>query len=362
MNKDYYDILGVRRDASDEEIKKAFRTLAKKYHPDLNPGKESEEKFKEINEAYQVLSDPNKKASYDAYGSAEPTQGFYSNNSEWMGDIFSDIFSGFDNIFGDFFSRGKGKQRKGREVRYDITITLEEAFDGFKKEIELPIQVKCRECEGYGGVTSDCNVCNGSGEVKIFSRTPFGQFINVKTCTKCKGSGIIITNPCKTCDGKGLIKKNKKIEINVPRGVSDGQYIRLRGEGEPLINGVNGDLFILINIKDHDIFDREGPNLYCKVEIPLSTAIIGGKLKVPTIKGTATISIPNGTQSGTILRLKGMGMPLLNRGGRGDQLIKVFVRMPSKLSKKQEEVIKELSGDFKVEKGFFDNFKERVIK
>lgn len=367
MTKDYYDILGVSRDASDEDIKKAFRTLAKKYHPDLNPGKNTEEKFKEINEAFQVLNDPNKRAAYDRYGSAEGPQftpgagGF-----EGMGDIFSQIFGGgFSDIFGEMFGRREYRRERGmrgNDVRYDIEITLEDSFNGLKKKIQAIMQVKCEECGGKGGDTNECSTCKGTGEIRQISRTMFGQFINIQACPKCRGTGKMIAKTCKDCNGKGHVRKTKTVEVTVPKGVSDGQYLRLGGEGEPGTKGMpNGDLYVVINIKEHEIFDREDDDLYCKTELPLSTAILGSEVKVPTINGTARLQIPKSTQSGTVFRLKGQGMPHLNRMGRGDQLVKVDVEIPSRLTREQEKLVRELAGEAKTRKGFFERIREKLI-
>jgi len=360
MIKDYYKVLGVNRDASSEEIKRAFRQLAKKYHPDLNPGKDTEEKFKEINEAYQVLSDSQKRSNYDNYGSTEPQAGF----SSGFNDIFSDLFGGgFGDIFSDFFGRRqRSSGERGNDVRIDVELTLIDSFNGLKKKLEVPMRVKCDSCNGRGGETSNCKFCGGHGEVRQVSRTPFGQFINVQTCSKCKGSGEEVIKPCMECKGKGYIKKFKGVEVIIPPGVSDGQYLRLGGEGEPGSYGMpNGDLFVVINVLEHDVFERDGNNLFCTTELPLGIAVLGGSIKVPTINGEATLKIPKGTQSGTIFRLRGQGMPVLGGHGRGDQLIKVIVNIPSKLTREQERLMKSLTGESVTRKGFFKRLKEQII-
>lgn len=372
MAKDYYEILGVNKDAGPEEIKKAFRQQAKKYHPDLNPGKNTEEKFKEINEAYQVLGDQTKKSNYDKYGTAEPQQGFGSGGAGQGGfnDIFEQIFGGgggFGDIFGDIFGGGGGRQRRqrgqrGNDIRMDVEVTLEEAFNGLKKKFTIPMNVKCEKCEGAGGDTKDCGTCGGRGEVRQAVRTPFGQFVNVTQCPKCRGMGKTVTKACKECNAKGYTRKNKNIEVTIPAGVSDGQYLRLGGEGEVGSQGMpSGDLYVVINVKEHSVFDREDDDLYCSTELPLGTAVLGGEIKVPTINGSATLSIPRGTQSGTVFRLREQGMPHLNGHGRGDQLVKVTVEIPSKLSKEQEKLMKAFSGEAKTKKGFFERLKEKIV-
>ena len=356
--KDYYEILGISKNASQEEIKKAFKQLARKWHPDVHPTnkKEAEEKFKEANEAFQVLNDTNKRAQYDQYGQTDfnGNQGFNGFNSQGFG--FEDIFRnfGFEDLFG-------GSNRREREenfdIRYDADITLEEAFNGVNKNIEVPQFTKCDYCKGTGaekGNLEECKNCDGHGQVKKVHRTVFEQIVNVTTCHKCGGAGKIITKPCEKCHGEGRIKKNKKIEVNIPKGVDSEQYIRV-----PLDYG---SLFVVINVLRHDIFDRNEDDLYCVTEVDLWTAIKGGEVEVPTINGKAKLMIPLGTQSHTVFRLKGQGLHRLNSGKRGDQLVKVVVDIPSKLNKKQEEVLKELFKDKKVEtkKGFFEKVKEFV--
>ena len=367
MAKDYYKILGVDKNASQDEIKKAFRKMARKYHPDI-AGKAGEEKFKEINEAFQVLGDKQKRAQYDQTGG----EGFrFDNSSGGFGDVnFEDLFraSGFGDIF-DMFSGG-GRTRKkgpkqGSDVRYDLDITLEQAFSGLTTKIEIPIHVACKACKGTGskdGILKTCDACGGTGEVRKVRRTPFGQTVFITTCDKCKGLGKIISEKCPKCNGTGRIKENKKIEIKIPRGVDEDSYLRVAGQGEAGYNGGPlGDLYVVIHIKPHKIFERKGADLYCKITINLSKAIFGGDIEVPTIDGTAKLKLPKGTQSHTVFRLRGQGMPDIHSHKRGDELVKIIVEIPKNLPAKQEAVLKEIFGDnLKTTKGFFDKMKEFV--
>lgn len=363
--KDYYKILGVGRNASQEEIKRAFRKLARKYHPDV-AGKGSEEKFKEINEAFQVLSDPEKRAQYDQFGHAafrpEDFSGF-----RWRGfnDLFSDF--GFGDIFDIFSGSRKGAKRgpeQGADLKYDMEISLEDAYNGLTTKIEVPTFVTCKTCGGTGakpGFLKKCPVCGGTGEIRRVQRSGFSQIINITTCKKCGGSGKIIEKPCDVCGGTGRIRKTKKIEIKIPRGVDDGFYLRVAGQGEAGYNGgPPGDLYVVIHIKPHKIFDRHENDLFCKTTISLGQAIFGGEIEVPTITGKAKIKIPPGTQSHTVFRLKGQGMPDIHSHKRGSQLVKVVVEIPKNLSKKEKRLLKEFVSEkkSKTEKGFFQQMKE----
>jgi len=361
--KDYYNILGVSKNASQDEIKKAFRQLARKYHPDVNPGdKEAEEKFKEINEAFQILGDPEKREQYDQFGSSRfKPQDFSGFRWPSFDDLFRDF--GFGDIF-DIFSGARGTRvREGADLRYDIEISLEDAFKGLKTKIEIPHFVVCSTCSGTGakpGFLKQCPECGGQGEIRRVQRSAFAQIINVIPCIRCKGTGKIATKLCETCNGEGKIKKIKKIEIKIPKGIDDGQHLRVEGEGEPGENGgPPGDLYIVINIKEHKIFERREFDLFCNVAIGLGTAILGGEIKIPTIDGRAKLKIPAGTQSHTIFKLKGQGMPFLNSNKRGDQLVKVIVEIPKKISKKQEQLLKQLISDKEIEtgKGFFERLR-----
>jgi molecular chaperone DnaJ len=367
--RDYYEVLGVPREAPEEDIKKAFRQLARKFHPDLNPGnKESEEKFKEVNEAFQVLSDPQKKAQYDQFGHAafrpEDFQGFRSANFE---DLFRDF--GFGDIFNVFGGGGGPRSRgprPGADLRYDLEISFEEAFRGVKKTIEVPHSVACPTCHGTGakpGTLKTCPKCGGSGQVRQMRRSPFGQMVQISTCPQCAGSGRISGEPCETCHGEGTLRKVAKIEITVPRGIDDGQYLRVGGEGEAGERGGQpGDLYVVVHVAPHPVFERHGKDLFCKTTIDLATAVLGGEVQVPTMTGKAALKIPAGTQSHTVFRLKGQGMPGLNSDRRGDQHVKVVVHIPEKVTKKQKELLREFAGEKKEETsaGFFEKLREFV--
>jgi len=367
--KDYYEVLGVPRTASDEEIKKAFRQLARKYHPDLNPGnKQAEEQFKEINEAFQVLSDPQKKAQYDQFGHAafrpEDFAGFRTTSFE---DLFRDF--GFGDIF-SVFGGGQGRRARGPEpgadLRYDMEISFEEAFQGVKKEIEVPHTVECLTCHGTGakpGTLKTCPKCGGTGPVRNVRRSPFGPMVQISTCPQCGGTGRIAGETCETCRGEGRVRKVAKIEVAVPKGIDDGQYLRVAGEGEAgERGGPPGDLYVVAHVAPHPIFERHGRDLYCRTTIDLATAVLGGEVQVPTMTGKATLKIPAGTQSHSVFRLRGQGMPGLNSDRRGDQLVRVVVHIPEKVTKKQKELIREFSGEKKEEtgKGFFEKLKDFV--
>ncbi len=366
VKKDYYKILGVDKDAPQDKIKKAFRQLARKYHPDVNQGnKESEEKFKEINEAFQVLGDSQKREQYDQFGSTAFKPGDFA-GFRWpsFDDLFRDF--GFGDIF-DIFSGGRGtRAREGADLRYNIEISLEDAFNGLTTKIEVPHFVKCLVCDGTGakpGFLKKCPNCGGLGEIKRVQRSAFGQIVSIMPCAKCGGIGKIATKLCETCSGEGKIKKIKKIEIKIPRGIDDGQHLRIVGEGEPGENGgPPGDLYIVVSIKEHEIFERREFDLFCNTTVDLATAILGGEIKIPTISGKAKLKISSGTQSHTIFKLKGQGMPYINSNKRGDQLVKVIVEIPKKISKKERQLLKEFISEreVKTSKGFFGKLREYV--
>ncbi len=341
--KNYYKVLGISEEASQEEIKKAFRQLARKYHPDVNQGnKEVEEKFKEINEAFQILSNPQKKAQYDQYGSsafsAEDIADFKSHGFNFD-DLFSDF--GFGDIF-DIFSGGR-RQRKdykeGVDLRYDLEITLEEAFSGIKKTIEIPIHETCKKCNGIGAeekYLKECDKCHGTGELRMARRQGFTQFISVAPCDKCHGAEKIATKYCDVCKGKGEIKKMQKIEVKIPKGINHGQYLRIEGKGELGKNAPSGNLYIVIHIKKHLIFKREEENLFLDKKIDLTNAIFGGKIEIHGIDKKIKLKIPAATQSHTPFRLEGQGMPFVNSRSRGDLFVRIIVDIPEVSSDKEK--------------------------
>ncbi len=373
--RDYYEVLGVQKGASDAELKKAYRNLAKKYHPDVNPGnKEAEAKFKEANEAYEVLSDPQKRSRYDQFGHAgtDPNGfgggagGFSDFDFGGIGDIFETFFGG--SGFGGGRSRSKRGPQKGADIKYSMEISFEEAAFGIEREINVSRMEVCSKCTGTGAKpgtnASTCQHCNGTGQVQIKQNTPFGQFINTKTCDVCKGEGKIITDPCPACNGKGKLRNNVKLKINVPAGIDDGQTISLRGEGDPgSKGGPNGDLFLNIRVRPHPLFKRQGNDVVCEVPITFTQAALGAELEVPTLDGKVKYTVPEGTQTGSVFRLKGKGIPFLRGNGRGDQYVKVNIDVPKKLNEKQKAILKEfaeLSGDevHEQRKGFFDKMKD----
>lgn len=356
-NQDYYKLLGVERNASAEDLKKAYRKLAMQYHPDRNPGdKEAEKKFKELSQAYDVLKDPQKKAAYDRYGHDAFTNGGMGAAGGGAGGFsgfsssadFSDIFS---DLFGDFMGgarsgggRPRNMQMRGADLRYNITISLEEAFKGKQQKIQYTTAVKCDSCSGTGSKDSsapiNCNSCGGSGKVRMQQ----GFFAIEKTCTTCHGMGKIVKDPCSRCGGEGRMRKEKNLSVNIPEGVEDGTRIRLSGEGEVGVRGGDaGDLYIFVTISQHEFFMRDGHDIHCNVPIKMTTATLGGMVEVPVIDGTrAKVTIPAGTQFGDKFRLKGKGMTVMQSGGRrGDMYIHANIENPVKLSKKQRELLQQ---------------------
>ena len=364
--KDYYEVLGVAKSASSDDIKKAYRKLAKKYHPDVNPGnKEAEAKFKEINEAYSILSDEQKRSQYDRFGHAafDGTGGF--------GDFDGFGFGGLDDIFESFMGGGFGRSRtkrggpqRGNDIQHALEISFEEAAFGAAKEISVTRLQNCPTCGGTGakpGTSPEtCGHCHGTGQIRYSQSTVFGQFVNVKTCEYCHGEGKVITHPCENCHGRGRITKTSHISINIPAGIDDSQTISLRGEGEPgLRGGPAGDLYVTIHIRPHPIFRREGYNVICDVPISFSQAALGAEIDIPTIDGITRFTIPEGTQTATVFKLKGKGIKNLRNTSRGDQYIRVNIEVPKKLSPKQKELLKQfadVSGDEGLDekKGFFE--------
>ncbi|MEF8879244.1 MAG: molecular chaperone DnaJ [Candidatus Thermoplasmatota archaeon] len=358
--KDYYDILGVDKDASKSEIKKAYRKLALKYHPDKNPSDEAEEKFKEISEAYAVLSDDEKRRRYDQFGHAGIDQQYSREDIFREGD-FSDIFrnmgfGGFEDIFDRFFGGNMGfgrrqRRRRGRDLRYDMEIGLEDAYKGVETTIRVPRTEKCDVCGGSGAKPGSspttCPACNGSGQVKKSRRTAFGMFTQVTACSKCQGEGKIVEDPCSKCNGRGMVKRNREIELSIPSGVRNGSQLRLTGEGEAGPGG-NGDLYIVVHVKNHPKYRRKGDDLYTSRKISFPQAALGTKIEVESIDGSKEkMKIPSGTQNDETFRIKGKGMPRLHGGGKGDLYVKVEVEIPEKLSRKAKKLLEELDEELK---------------
>ncbi|HVJ53595.1 MAG TPA: molecular chaperone DnaJ [Aliidongia sp.] len=368
--QDYYETLGVARGASGDELKKAYRKLAMQYHPDRNPGdKAAEQKFKELNEAYDVLKDDQKRAAYDRFGHAAFENGAGPRAGAGAGDFgfasgFADIF---DEMFGGFAGgrRGQGATR-GSDLRYNLEISLEDAFKGSSAQIRVPTSVSCESCSGSGSEAGSrpvtCTTCNGNGKV----RAQQGFFTIERTCPSCGGAGRVIENPCKSCGGQGRIRREKTLSVNIPAGVEDGTRIRLAGEGEAGLRGsAPGDLYIFLSVTPHRLFQRDAANIHCRVPLPMTTAALGGQLEVPTIEGArARITIPPGTQTGDQFRLKGKGMSVLRSPARGDMYIEAVVETPVSLTKRQQELLREFEGSGDKDKtspeseGFFAKVRE----
>jgi len=366
--RDYYEVLGVDRNATEADIKKAYRRLAKQYHPDVNPGdKEAEAKFKEINEAYSVLSDSEKRANYDRFGHAA-----FDGNAGFGGFDFG--FGGLDDLFESFMGFGRSRTsrragpQRGNDLQYAMEISFMEAAFGTTKELNVTRLQTCSVCGGSGAKPGTqpetCKHCHGTGQIRYSQSTPFGQFVNVRTCDMCSGEGKVITHPCEKCNGKGRVTKSSRISINIPAGINEGQTISLRGEGEPgLRGGPPGDLFVTIHIKPHPIFKREGYDVVCDVPISFAQAALGADIEIPTIDGKMTYTIPEGTQTGTVFKIRGKGIKHLRSNARGDQYIRVNVEVPVRLSQKQKELLRqfaEISGDEGLEqkKGFFNKMRD----
>ena len=376
--RDYYEILGVNRNSSTDEIKSAYRKLAMKYHPDRNPGnKESEEKFKECAEAYEVLSDPQKKQRYDQFGHQGVNQGGFSGFDN-INDIFShfgDIFGGFaggsgGSIFDDFFGGGSSRKRSrsqgipGSDLKITIKLSYEEIADGAEKTIKIKKMKPCPTCNGTGAKSGsgyvNCSVCNGQGEIRQVSRSIFGQFVNVSECHNCNGEGKIVKDKCTDCHGEGRLKQDDTVKVNVPAGVSEGQYIPIRGKGNAGVRGGHsGDLLVFIEEEKHSFFIRDNDDIIYNLKISISDAILGTDVVVPTLTGQAKLKIDPGTTSGSILRMRDKGIRHLNSSGRGDELVRIHIHIPKKISSKEKTILKELgkSENFKPEtkeeKGFF---------
>jgi molecular chaperone DnaJ len=352
--RDYYEVLGVQRNASKDEIKDAYRKLALQYHPDRNKSPEAEEKFKEISEAYAVLSDDQKRQQYDMLGHAGFDQR-YTSEDIFRGTDFDSIFRdmGFGDLFRTFFGGGFGGERihRGQDLAYDLQITLEEAAKGTEKEIEIPRTEKCDICGGSGAAPGTmpkvCPRCGGSGQVQNMRKSAFGTFVQVTGCPQCKGKGRLIETPCYNCHGSGLVRKRRKISVRIPAGIDEGYQLRLRGEGEMASNGGEaGDLYVVVHVKPHQQFMREGDDLWYVAVITFPQAALGAEISVPTIDGETTIKIHPGTQAGEVITLRGKGMPRFRAYGRGDLLVRIGVSVPERLTSQQRALIEQLAKEF----------------
>ena len=364
--RDYYEVLGLSREASQEEIKKAYRKLARQFHPDVNKDDQNAaEKFKEVSEAYDVLSSAEKRENYDRFGhAATDGQGFGGFGSADFGGGLGDIF--------DMFFGGSGRSRRGPErgadLRLDIEVTFEEAAFGLEKDVKIPRTEECSTCGGSGAAPgtakNTCSACNGTGQVQFAQSTPFGRIVQSRTCDRCRGAGAILEKPCPTCKGAGQVRRTRTIKVKIPAGVDHGSRLRLSGEGETgSRGGPRGDLFVFIHVQPHDIFSRQGNNVILEMPVSFAQASLGDEISVPTLDGKAKLKIPEGTQSGTVLRMKGKGIPDVRGYGRGDQHVQISIITPIKLTDRQKELLKEFA---KIEgqkphnsdKGFFEKVKD----
>ncbi len=378
--KDYYEVLGIDRSAGEEEIKKAYRKMAKKYHPDLHPGDaEAEKSFKEVNEAYEVLSDSDKKARYDQFGHAgvDPNYGAGQGGGfGGFGGFGGSDFGDLGDIFGSFFGGGFGGGRRadpnapkrGADTSASVVLSFEEAAKGCTKKIKVTRIENCQSCGGNGAEqgteVKTCPACHGTGRINVTQRTPFGSMQTQRACDQCRGTGKKIEYPCKTCAGKGRVRRTTEREINIPAGVDDGQYINLRGGGDMGVNGgPAGDLHVNISVRPHPIFERDGFDVYCEIPITFTQAALGADITVPTLDGKVKFTIHEGTQPGDEFKLRGKGIERLNYSGRGDQYVKIVVEIPKNLNNSQKELLKKFEeavddSCYKTRKGFFDKVKE----
>ena len=372
--RDYYEVLGVSKGASEDEIKRAYKKLARKYHPDMNPGdKEAEEKFKEVNEANEVLSDPDKKARYDQFGFAGVDPNYGAGGGYGAGGFdFGDLGDIFGSFFGGGFGGGGQRRRngpqRGESIRMSVSVDFIEAAFGCEKEVTVERSEQCPTCKGNGcapGTTPEvCPDCHGSGAVTQSQRTPFGVMQTQAVCGKCRGTGKIIHQPCPDCRGSGRARKRKTVKVNIPAGIDNGQTISLRGQGHAGKNGgPSGDLLITVMVKPHDIFRREGTSVFCEAPITFTQAVLGAEMEIPTIDGKVKYTIPEGTQTGTVFRLRGKGIPVLNGHGRGDQYVTVTIETPRGLNREQKEALKKFSetlgeGNYEKQRSFFKKFKK----
>ena len=369
--RDYYEVLGIQKGASEDEIKKAYKKLARKYHPDMNPGdKEAEEKFKEVNEANEVLSDPEKKARYDQFGFAgvDPNYGAGAGGGAYGGGFdFGDLGDIFGSFFGGGFGGGQRRNpnapQRGESIRVSVSVSFTEAAFGCEKSVTLERSEQCPTCKGNGcapGTTPEiCPDCHGTGTVQTRRQTPMGVFASNGPCRKCGGTGRLIHQPCPDCRGTGAVRKRKTIKVNIPAGIDHGQTISLRGQGNAGRNGgPAGDLLITVMVQPHELFRRDGVDVFCEAPITFAQAVLGAELEIPTIDGKVKYSIPEGTQTGTVFRLKGKGIPVLNGRGRGDQYVTVTIETPRNLNKEQREALRRFSetlgeSNYEKRKSFF---------
>jgi molecular chaperone DnaJ len=350
MSEDYYETLGVPRDASQEDIKRAYRSLARKYHPDVSDEPSAEDKFKDVNAAYEALSDPEKRSMYDRYGKDVPSGfgGFDFGGMRDPFDIFAEVFGNLGG-FGGFGRSSRSGPRRGSDIRSGLVISFEEAAFGAEKKVDVQRQEACPTCKGSGAASGTspetCPECRGSGQTRQVQNTLLGSFVNITTCPQCQGKGTVVKTPCHECHGSGRVHANRHIQVSIPAGVDDGVTIRLTGQGEPgELNGPNGNLYITLNVKPHDFFKRRGNDVILEMKVNVAQAALGDTVTVPTLEGDRKITIPEGTQSGAIFRLRELGIPQLRGRGRGDQLIVTQVAIPTKLTVEQTDLFKQLSG------------------
>ncbi len=347
--RDYYEVLGVSKNASKDEIKKAYRKLSKKYHPDINKEADAADKFKEITEAYDALTDDNKRAHYDQFGHADPNQGFggFGGGADFGGGF------GFEDIFSSIFGGGTRRRdpnapRQGADLQYTMTLKFEEAVFGKETDIEIPREEECSTCHGSGAKPGtnpqECSHCGGSGQINVEQNTAFGRIVNRRVCHHCSGTGKFIKDKCSTCSGAGKVKKRKKIHVKIPAGIDDGQQLRVSGQGEPGVNGgPPGDLYVVFHVRSHEFFERDGDDIFCEMPLTFAQASLGDEIEVPTLHGKVKLKIPAGTQTGTKFRLRGKGVPNVRGYGQGDQHIQVRVITPTKLSEKQKQLLREFT-------------------
>lgn len=365
--RDYYEVLGVSKTASKDEIRRAYRKLSKKYHPDINKAEDAADKFKEITEAYETLSDEQKRAHYDQFGHTDPNQGFGGGGGGFSG------FGGFEDIFDTFFGGGGRRRdpnapRQGADLQYTMTLSFEEAVFGKETEITIPREETCNTCNGSGAKPGTepvtCTHCHGTGQLNQEQNTPFGRIVNRRVCHYCDGTGKEIKDKCSTCSGSGRVKKRRKISIKIPAGIDDGQQLRVAGQGEPGINGgPAGDLYVVFRVKNHDFYERHGDDIYCEMPLTFVQATLGDEIEVPTLHGRVKLKIPSGTQTGTKFRLRGKGVPNVRGYGTGDQHVLVKIITPTKLTEKQRQLLKEFAEEGgqhplgEEEEGFFSKVK-----